>query len=221
VCRCWLPCLPLHCNHYVAHHLDADIPPAAQPDTCMQQRAPQQPPPRCSSQQQLPLPPAAAAIALGDLLATSRCMQRLLLQHCGIKPDVAAELADGLGRCVSLTHVDLSHNKVGDTGAATLGGALAGRAQLQVSWGCCHVATRHREQPGRWSYRGQPGRWSYRGQPGRWSYREQPGRWSYRGACTQDVGMEYSGLLLVRSMHRALMNAALQSQRYRTGWHSL
>jgi hypothetical protein len=72
-------------------------------------------------------------------LAASRCLSRLQLSCCGIKPAVAAELAGGAGRCVSLTHLDLANNKIGDGGAAALGGALAGRVQLQVrafgGWG--------------------------------------------------------------------------------------
>jgi hypothetical protein len=77
----------------------------------------------------------AAAKALAAALAAAHHITHLLLPRCGIKHEAVAEMADGLGRCVSLTHVDLSHNKVGDAGAAALGGALAGCAQLQLQVG--------------------------------------------------------------------------------------
>jgi hypothetical protein len=93
-------------------------------------------------------PPLAAAEALGDLLAASRCLSRLQLANCNIKPDVAAELVDGAGRCVSLVHLDLANNKIGDGGAAALGGALAGRVQLQVGRGAgCGGAPRAGARP--------------------------------------------------------------------------
>ena len=72
--------------------------------------------------------------ALSGAIKTSSVLQILQLFDCGIRPSGVAILVEGIGKCVSLTELDLSFNALGDYGGEHV-------AQILESHRCSALVT--------------------------------------------------------------------------------
>jgi hypothetical protein len=81
------------------------------------------------------------AASLAAVLRNNRSVTSLCLARTNLSPTGCVLLTEALVTCHSLTHLDVSGNRVGNKGAAALAELLTGVCSDQVNWTLTHTVS--------------------------------------------------------------------------------